>query len=102
LDKGIIKDLTLNKEFTSEAFPAFMQEIIKVGGLIKWLKTKPACRQAGRKMNNYNIATIPGDGTGPEVVNEGLKVLEAVASKFDFKYQNTSYDLGGERISKNW
>ncbi|MDP8289728.1 MAG: 3-isopropylmalate dehydratase small subunit [Candidatus Susulua stagnicola] len=49
LDKGIIKDLTLNKEFTSEAFPAFMQEIIKVGGLIKWLKKKPACRQAGRK-----------------------------------------------------
>jgi len=51
-------------------------------------------------MNNYNIATIPGDGTGPEVVNEGLKVLEAVASKFDFKYQNTSYDLGGERYLK--
>jgi len=51
-------------------------------------------------MNSYNIATIPGDGTGPEVVAEGLKVLEAVASKFNFKYQNTNYDLGGERYLK--
>jgi len=56
--------------------------------------------EKGEKMNSYNIATIPGDGTGPEVVNEGLKVLEAVASKFDFKYQNTNYDLGGDRYIK--
>ncbi len=40
LEKGIIKDINLNKEFTSEAFPSFMQEIIKAGGLIKWLKKK--------------------------------------------------------------
>ena len=32
----------------------------------------------------YSIAVIPGDGTGPEVINEGIKVLEAVAAKFDF------------------
>lgn len=45
----------------------------------------------------YKIATIPGDGTGPEVVREGLKVMEAVASKFDFKYETTNFDFGGER-----
>ncbi len=56
--------------------------------------------EKGEEMNSYNIATIPGDGTGPEVVVEGLKVLEAVASKFDFKYQNTNYDLGGDRYIK--
>ena len=28
-------------------------------------------------MKNYKIAVIPGDGTGPEVVNEALKVLDA-------------------------
>ena len=33
----------------------------------------------------YQIAVIPGDGTGPEVVNEGLKVLRAVAEKENFK-----------------
>lgn len=48
-------------------------------------------------MKNYKIAVIPGDGTGPEVVNEGLKVLAAAASKFDFKYTATHYDFGGER-----
>ena len=29
----------------------------------------------------YNIAVIPGDGTGPEVVAEGLKVLKAIGRK---------------------
>jgi len=49
---------------------------------------------------NYKIAVVPGDGTGPEVVREGLKVLEAAADKFDFKYETVKYDLGGERYLK--
>ena len=40
LEKGTIKDMNLNKEFVSEAFPLFMQEIIKAGGLIKWVKKR--------------------------------------------------------------
>ncbi len=51
-------------------------------------------------MNNYKIAVIPGDGTGPEVINEGLKVLEAVAQKCNFKYETVNYDFGGERYLK--
>ena len=45
----------------------------------------------------YNIAVIPGDGTGPEVVGEGLKVLKAAAAYAGFDYGLTSYDFGGER-----
>ena len=45
----------------------------------------------------YKIAVIPGDGTGPEVVAEGLKVLEAVSSKCGFRYETVNYDFGGER-----
>jgi 3-isopropylmalate dehydrogenase len=48
----------------------------------------------------YQIAVIPGDGTGPEVVNEGLKVLKAVMQKENFKMDFTSYDLGGDRYLK--
>ncbi len=48
----------------------------------------------------YKIAVIPGDGTGPEVVREGLKVLEAVASLKGFKYETANYDFGGERYKK--
>ncbi len=48
----------------------------------------------------YNIAVIPGDGTGPEVVAEGLKVLKIVSEKFGFKYQLEHFDLGGERYLK--
>ncbi|MGD0229294.1 MAG: 3-isopropylmalate dehydrogenase [Syntrophorhabdales bacterium] len=45
----------------------------------------------------YHIGVIPGDGTGPEVVREGIKVLDAVSKRFGFLLRYTHYDLGGER-----
>ena len=48
-------------------------------------------------MKSYNIAVIPGDGTGPEVIAEGKKVLERAGEKFGFKINWIEYDLGGER-----
>ena len=46
---------------------------------------------------SYRIGVIPGDGTGPEVVAEGLKVLETAANRNGFSYELVTYDLGGER-----
>ncbi len=48
----------------------------------------------------YKIACIPGDGTGPEVVAEGKKVLAGAAQKFGFKLDYSEYDLGGNRYLK--
>jgi len=48
----------------------------------------------------HRIAVIPGDGTGPEVVREGLKVLEAAAQATGFKYETTTFDFGGERYMR--
>ncbi|MCX5709032.1 MAG: 3-isopropylmalate dehydrogenase [Candidatus Omnitrophica bacterium] len=48
----------------------------------------------------YKIAIIPGDGTGPEVVREGVKVIEAASRKFGFKYESKTFDFGGERYLK--
>jgi 3-isopropylmalate dehydrogenase len=48
-------------------------------------------------MKSYNIAVIAGDGTGPEVIREGIKVLEAVSQRFGFKINFTYYDFGGGR-----
>jgi 3-isopropylmalate dehydrogenase len=48
----------------------------------------------------YKIAVVPGDGTGPEVAREGMKVLQAVAQKENIKMEFTSYDLGGDRYLK--
>ena len=45
----------------------------------------------------YQIGVVPGDGTGPEVIAEGLKVLEAVAQKTGIQYDLIHYDFGGER-----
>lgn len=49
---------------------------------------------------SYNIAVMGGDGTGPEVVAEGLKVLNAACSKYGVKLNLTNYDFGGERYMK--
>ena len=46
---------------------------------------------------NYKIAAIPGDGTGPEVITQGIKVVQAAAKKFGFKIKFDSYDWGGTR-----
>jgi 3-isopropylmalate dehydrogenase len=48
----------------------------------------------------YNIAVIPGDGTGPEVVTEGIKVLNAISGKSGFKLKFNSFDFGGDRYLK--
>ncbi len=45
----------------------------------------------------YSIAVIPGDGTGPEVIAEALKVLDATAKLKGFRYRTNTYDFGARR-----
>ena len=52
------------------------------------------------KSNHYEIAVIPGDGTGPEVIAEGKKVLEAAGKKHDVSFEFHDYDFGGDRYLK--
>ena len=48
----------------------------------------------------YNIAVIPGDGTGPEVVAEGVKVLKGLSRKHDVAFEFKEFDIGGEKYLK--
>lgn len=48
-------------------------------------------------MKSHNIACIGGDGTGPEVLREGIKVLEVASKKYNLKLNYENYDFGGER-----
>ncbi len=43
------------------------------------------------------IAVLPGDGTGPEVTREALKVIKAVAELEKFEYTTEEFDFGGDR-----
>ncbi|MCX6090967.1 MAG: isocitrate/isopropylmalate family dehydrogenase, partial [Candidatus Atribacteria bacterium] len=51
-------------------------------------------------MEKYKIGVIPGDGTGPEVIREGWKVLHAAAQKYGFSYDIVDYPFGGEHYKK--
>ncbi len=48
----------------------------------------------------YRVAVIPGDGIGPEVVREGLRVLERVAAVEGFRVEPTRYPFGAEHYLK--
>lgn len=47
---------------------------------------------------NYKIVVLPGDGIGPEVVEQGLKVLNAVAKKFNFEIETEFGQIGAMAI----
>jgi 3-isopropylmalate dehydrogenase len=51
-------------------------------------------------MKTYKIAVMGGDGTGPEVTAEAVKVLKAAEAKFGFKTELTDFDFGGERYKR--
>src|SRR6478609_44995 len=48
-------------------------------------------------MQTHRLAVVPGDGIGPEVTAEALKVLEQAAATAGVKFEPTRYDLGAER-----
>lgn len=51
--------------------------------------------------NSYNVAVIGGDGTGPEVIREAMKVMDACARRDAFKLNYTMLDYGGDRYLKS-
>jgi 3-isopropylmalate dehydrogenase len=51
-------------------------------------------------MKTYKIGVMGGDGTGPEVTAEAVKVMDAACAKFGFKVEKTDYDFGGERYKR--
>ena len=52
-------------------------------------------------MASHRIAVIPGDGIGPEVVSEGLRVLERVASHHGFEIKTTRFPFGAEHFLRS-
>jgi len=52
-------------------------------------------------VKTYRIASVPGDGTGPEVIAEAVKVLRTAAGAHGFAVDITNYDLGGERYKRS-
>lgn len=51
-------------------------------------------------MTTFRVATMPGDGIGPEIVEEGKKVLDAVGEADGFDLEWVNYDYGAERYLK--
>ena len=52
-------------------------------------------------MGEYKIAVLPGDGIGPEVVAEAVKVLKAVGLRFGHSFDLRYADFGGAAIDSS-
>ena len=50
---------------------------------------------------NFNVAVIPGDGIGPEIIAEATKVLNAVGDKYGHSFHYTEVDMGGISIDRH-
>ncbi|WP_435947189.1 3-isopropylmalate dehydrogenase [Dryocola sp. BD586] len=50
---------------------------------------------------SHHIAVLPGDGIGPEVMAQAMKVLDAVRTRFDMRITTSSYDVGGIAIDRH-
>ncbi|RPJ17231.1 MAG: 3-isopropylmalate dehydrogenase [Desulfobacteraceae bacterium] len=51
-------------------------------------------------MKEYKVGVIPGDGTGPEVIAEGIKAVDAASNRAGFRIEYENYNLGGEHYKK--
>ncbi|HDR1023431.1 TPA: 3-isopropylmalate dehydrogenase [Pasteurella multocida] len=52
-------------------------------------------------MQTFNIAVLSGDGIGPEIMAEAIKVLDVVQQKYAFKLNYRTFDVGGIAIDKH-
>ncbi|TNH05693.1 3-isopropylmalate dehydrogenase [Testudinibacter sp. TR-2022] len=52
-------------------------------------------------MQSYNVAVLAGDGIGPEIMAQAIKVLDAVQQKFQFKLNYNHFDVGGAGIDNH-
>ncbi len=50
---------------------------------------------------NYNIAVLPGDGIGPEVMVEAIKILKVICNRFKLNITTKEYDVGGIAIERH-
>ncbi|HIF5499684.1 TPA: 3-isopropylmalate dehydrogenase [Pasteurella multocida] len=52
-------------------------------------------------MQTFNIAVLSGDGIGPEIIAEAIKVLDVVQQKYSFQLNYRTFDVGGIAIDKH-
>ena len=50
-------------------------------------------------MKTYSIAVLPGDGIGPEVIAQAVRVLEAVAERFDVRFALRTFPVGAAGVA---
>jgi len=97
----VLFSLTGRAQYCSVKWPAQAGPLVDPATVCGFVGVRyySALRAAGPGWEEdvHKIAVIAGDGTGPEVTREALKVLQSAASSYGFKIETSDFDLGGER-----
>ncbi len=96
---GEITNISKTESYKAEPFPEFIQKIIAQNGLVGYTTNEvKAQSKIIKNSKKYKIAVLPGDGIGPEVVSEAVKVLKHIGDvyKIDFEFKHAL--IGGAAI----
>lgn len=110
LDSGVIRNATRNEEYTFVPLAPFAKEMISKGGLMNTIKEKLAKQgmhtassssmsaqsiAPKEEQQSLRVAVLPGDGIGPEVMDEAIKCMDSIAKRFNLHFEITQADVGG-------
>ena len=119
--KGIIINRTRNEEYDIMPIPEFLKEIINSGGLLEFMKktqktdhsfkigsdnipstkAKSDSKKAKKASRNVKkIAVLPGDGIGPEIMEQAVKIIKTISEITNMRFELVTGDIGGVAIDK--
>ncbi len=118
VDSGVITNPTRGEQYSFTPLAPFAREMIAKGGLINYVKERLAARQAQAEQARAGfaqgtssparipspaqavtqlcrVAVLPGDGIGPDVMDEAIKCMDTIAKRFNLRFEITRADVGG-------
>lgn len=93
---GVIVNKTAGRQIPFSAPAPFIHEMASAGGLLPYLANRP--KPEPEAIRTYDIAVLSGDGIGPEIMQEALKVLKVLEEKFPIKLNLEEALVGGHAI----
>ena len=96
---GVVVNKTAGRQIPFLAPPPFIHQMASCGGLLPYLSQRP--KPEAQPTRQYTLTALPGDGIGPEIMAEALKVLKALEPGFNLKFDIQEAPIGGAAIDSH-
>lgn len=93
---GVVVNKTAGRQIPFVAPPPFIHQMASYGGLLPYLSQRPKAETPPKR--SYKLTALPGDGIGPEIMAEAVKVLRALEPIFNIDFEIQEAPVGGAGI----